>query len=171
MRRLGYILAMGLAGLLATGCASYRLGPVNGEAAGEKSIEIRPFANQTLQPRLTDVVTGQLRQNVQRDGTYRLATHGDGDIIVKGTITRYYRDELSFAPTDTLTVRDYRIILTAQVTAVERASGKVLLERAVNGYTLLRAGSDLTSSETQAMPLAAEDLAKNVTSLLTEGAW
>ena len=36
---------------------------------------------------------------------------------MSGTITRYLRRELSFNPGDTLTVRDYRISMTAQVTA------------------------------------------------------
>ena len=171
MRIRSGLLLLGFVSIGVAGCAGYRLGPANGVAAGEKSIEIQPFSNKTLHPRLTDVVTTELRRNLQRDGTYKLATHGDGDIIVRGTVTRYYRDELSFSPKDTLTVTDYRIILTAQVKAVERTSGKVLLDRAVNGYTLLRAGTDLASSERQAMPLAAEDLAKNLASLLTEGAW
>ena len=28
------------------GCAGYRLGPVNGVAAGEKSVQVRPVLNQ-----------------------------------------------------------------------------------------------------------------------------
>ena len=39
------------------GCAGYRLGPTGGFAAGEKSIQVMPFSNQTLEPRLTDAVT------------------------------------------------------------------------------------------------------------------
>jgi hypothetical protein len=32
-------------------------------------------------------------------------------------------------------------------------------------------GDDLASAEREAMPLLAEDLAQNITELLTEGAW
>jgi hypothetical protein len=35
-----------------------------------------PFNNQTLQPRLGDAVTQALRERLQTDGTYHLATHG-----------------------------------------------------------------------------------------------
>jgi hypothetical protein len=160
-----------LAALLLSGCAGYRLGPVNGMAAGEKSIQVTPFANQTLEPRLTDAVTAQLRRELQRDGTFRLASHEDGDIVVSGVITRYNRREMSLSPADTLTVRDYRLILTAQVTARERSSGKVLLNQAVSGSTLVRVGSDLVSTERQALPLLAGDLAKHVTALLADGTW
>ncbi len=164
-------LVVGLAVLGVSGCASYRLGPVNGLAAREKSVQVNPFVNQTLEPRLGDAVTVQLRKQLQRDGTYQLATHDDGDIVVSGAITRYDRQETSFASTDILTVRDYRILLTAQVTARERSSGKVILDQPVVGTTLIRVTTDLVSTERQALPLLAADFAKKVTELLAEGAW
>jgi hypothetical protein len=113
----------------------------------------------------------QVRKQLQRDGTYRLATHDDGDILVTGAVTHYRRQEVSFIPTDVLTVRDYRLSLTAQVTARERSTGKVLFEQPVTGSTLIRVGADLTSSERQALPLLAGDLARNVTALLVDGSW
>ena len=170
MRRCCWLLAC-LAVLGVSGCAGYRLGPVNGLAAGAKSVQINPFTNQTLEPRLGDAVTVQLRKQLQRDGTYRLASHDDGDILVSGSIIRYDRRELSFAATDILTVRDYRLELTAQVTARERSSGKVILDQPVLGTTIIRVTTDLTSTERQAAPLLAADLAKNVTALLAEGGW
>jgi hypothetical protein len=164
-------LLVGLVALGGSGCAGYKLGPVNGLAAREKSVQINPFANQTLEPRLGDAVTAQLRQELQRDGTYQLASHNDGDIVVSGAVTRYVRYEVSFSSGDVLTVRDYRLELRAQVTARDRSTGKVILDQPVTGYTLIRVTTDLVSTERQALPLLAADLAKNVTALLTEGAW
>jgi hypothetical protein len=160
-----------LSAFLLSGCAGYHLGPANGMAAGEKSIQVRPFANSTLEPRLTDAVTAQLRREIQRDGTFRLATHDDGDVVVTGTLTRYNRREMSISEADTLTPVDFRLILTAHVTARERGTGKVLLDKTVSGSVLIRIGLDLPDSERQAMPILASDLAKNVTALLAEGSW
>jgi hypothetical protein len=160
-----------LAAALLAGCAGYKLGPTNGLKAGEKSIEVGAFVNHTTEPRLTEAVVAQLRKELQRDGTYQLATHEGGDIVVSGRINSYDRSELSFLPTDTLTVRDYRISMTAQITARERVSGKVLLDQPVKGFTIIRVGADLTSTERQALPLLAADLAKNVTARLVDGAW
>lgn len=157
--------------VLASGCAGYHLGPTNGQVAGEKSVEVVPFINQTLQPRLTDEVTQQMRKELQRDATYRLASHHDGDVLVNGTLTAYLRNEVTLAYNDILTVRDFRLSLTAHVTARERSTGKILLDQSVTGYTLIRVGSDLPSAERQAMPLLAQDLARNVTALLVEGKW
>ncbi len=163
--------ALALLVIVFSGCAGYQLGPTNGLAAGEKSIQITPFVNQTMEPRLSDPVTSQMRKQLQHDGTYRVATHGEGDIILSGTMTRYVRSEITLASQDILTVRDFRLTLTAQVTARERSTGKVLLDQPVTGSTLIRVGPDLTSSERQAMPLLAEDLAKRVTALLADGKW
>jgi hypothetical protein len=160
-----------LAALALSGCAGYRLGPANGLAAGEKSIQIRPFSNSTLEPRLTDAVTGQLRREIQRDGTFRLASQDDGDIVVSGTITRYNRREISLSEADTLTPLDFRLMLTAHVTARERGTGKVLLDRIVSGSAIVRMGNDLPDTERQALPVLAGDLARNVTALLADGSW
>lgn len=157
--------------LAVCGCAGYRLGPTNGVLAGDKTVQVRPFINQTLEPRLGDAVTAAVRRNLQHDGTYRLATQGQADIILTGVITRYNRHELSLLPNDVLTARDYRVNATAQVTARDASTGRVIFDRPVTGYTLVRVGADLTSSERQALPLLAEELAKNVTALLVDGSW
>ncbi|MGH7942027.1 MAG: LptE family protein [Limisphaerales bacterium] len=158
------------AALFADGCAGYRLGPVNAETAGNKSVEILPFNNQTLQPRLGDAVTQALREQLQTDGTFHLAT-GDGDILVSGVITSYSRAGLSYLSSDVLTANNYQVGMVAHVVIRERATGKVLLDKNVKGFTLVHVGSDLADAERQAMPLLAEDFARKLTQMLAEGAW
>ena len=153
------------------GCAGYRLGTVNGEVAGTKTVQITPFSNETLEPRLTDAVTTALRRRLQQDGTYRLSTHGDADIVLTGSITKYTRGEISLNPEDTLTVRDYRITITAMVTARSRSTGQLLFSEPVSGYTTARVGTDMVSAERQALPLLADELSKKAVSLLAEGKW
>jgi hypothetical protein len=164
------LLAAGLL-LVLTGCLGYKVGPTNELSAGGKSVRINPFSNQTLEPRLGDAVTTALCRSVQNDGTYHLSTHGDADIVVTGVLTHYTRHELSFVPSDVLTVKDYRVTVNALVTAREVSTGKVIFTNSVSGYTLVRVGSDITSAERQAIPLLADDLAKNVTALLVDGSW
>jgi hypothetical protein len=170
MNRLRW-LWMGTMAVILAGCAGYRLGPTNGASAGARSVQIIPFANKTLVPQLGDSVMNSLRKNLQRDGTYRVETHEEGDIILSGTITAYQRTQLSVQPADVLTVLDYQIIMTAQITARERATGKIIFNQAVKGRTSLRAGNDLTSAERQAIPLLTDDLAKKTTGLLVDGTW
>jgi len=153
-----------------SGCA-YRLGPTNGSLTGARSVQVQPFQNQTIEPRLVEAVSFALRRQVQQDGTYRLDTHNEGDIVVTGELVNYERQSLSFQSRDARTPRDYRLRITAHVTARERFSGRVLLDRNVTGYSDIRIGVDLASAERQALPLVAADLARNTTALLVDGSW
>jgi hypothetical protein len=156
---------------ISCGCAGYKLGPTNGTAAGDKTIQVGPFSNQSFQPRLGDELTAAVRRAIQLDGTYRLASHGTADVTVEGTILQYARRELSLVPEDVLSVRDFQVIAVAQIRAVENGTGKVLADQRVTGAALVRVGSDLASAERQAMPLLAEDMAKRIKDLVVDGAW
>ncbi len=153
-----------------TGCA-YRLGPSNGERAGGRSIQVNPFQNQTVEPRLIEAVSFALRRQLQQDGTYTLDTQNEGDIVVNGVIVSYERHSLSFQSRDVLTPRDYRLTIIAHITAKERASGKTLLDRRITGHSDIRIGPDLSSAERQALPLMAAELARSTTALLVDGSW
>jgi hypothetical protein len=170
MRALKFFLP-GCAAIIFAGCAGYHLGPVNGGAAGEKSIEVQPFNNQTLQPRLGDGLTQSLRERLQADATYHLATHGPGDVIVTGVIRQYTRQGLGYLNTDVATPENYVVEVVAHVTARDRISGKLILNKDVKGHTFVHIGDDLASAERQAMPLLAEDLAQNIAEILDEGTW
>jgi hypothetical protein len=159
-----------LTAVMLSGCA-YRLGPTNGETAGDRSVQVTPFYNKTLEPHLTDYVMNSMRKRLQEDGTYKVGTHGDADIVLSGTIVSYERAPLSFQPTDVITAVDYEMTMTAQVTARERSTGKVIFDKAVKGRTSVRVGADLTSSERAALPLLTDDVAKKAVALLVDGNW
>lgn len=171
MFRPALLLFLSLAAVFAAGCAGYHLGPTNGETAGAKSVQVNFFQNQTGEPRLVEAVNTALRKRLQQDGTYRLDTHGEGDVVLTGVLTRFDRAGVSYQPGDVVTVRDYSLSITAKITASERGSGRVIFEKQVTGRSIIRVGSDLASGERQAVPLIAEDLAKNVAAMLVDGAW
>ncbi|MGA2246106.1 MAG: LPS assembly lipoprotein LptE, partial [Verrucomicrobiota bacterium] len=125
-------LLLGLAALTLAGCAGYQLGPVNGMAAGAKSIEIQPFKNQTLEPRLGDAITQSLRERLQTDGTYRLATKADtGDVVVTGSVRTYNRLGLGYLNADIATPENFRLDVVAHITVRDRLSGKTILDKNV----------------------------------------
>jgi hypothetical protein len=152
------------------GCA-YQLGPTNGVAAGSRSVQVNLFQNQTWEPRLSEPVATSLRRWIQRDGTYRLATSGDGDIVLDGVLLEFQRSGISFQPGDVLTIRDYELTLTVAFKAVERGTGHVILDSKVAGRTTIRVTADEASAERQAAPLLAEDVARRITTLLVDGSW
>jgi len=158
------------AGLVA-GCAGYRLGPTNGATAGSRSVEIRPFADKTFEPRLIEPVATAIRRGIQRDGTLRLVTAEPGDILVTGTLLTYVRNPLTLKPNDLFSTRDYEARLTAHVTAIDRSTARTLFDRDIIAKVPIRSVADLNSAERQAAPLLADDLARQVTSLLVDGSW
>ena len=129
------------------------------------------FQNVTTEPRLTEPVATALRRAIQQDGTFRLATRENPDLIVEGAITEFDRSGISYDPRDVLTVRDYELRMSAKFTIREAATGKVLLSSAEFGRTTIRSGTDLPSAERQAAPLLAEDLARRITAALVDGSW
>lgn len=164
------LLALALAWVVA-GCGGYTLGPTGGQTAGARSILIGHVANGTDEPRLADTVSHALRAQVQTDGTYRLATQGEGDIVITTALRRFDRNPLTFQRTDIVATRDYDVLLTADVKVIERGTGKVLLEQEITGRTTIRNTADLSSAERQAAPLLAENLARNIITRLSEGTW
>ena len=157
--------------VMAGGCASYRLGPANPAIPAGQAIEVGLFQNATPQPGLPASVNASIRRELQRDGTFELATGGDGDVLLTGSITAYRRSAVSFQPRDILSVRDFEVELVTRIRAAEKATGLVLVDRELTGRTTVRLGGDLASTERQALPLLANDLAKKAVALLAEGEW
>jgi hypothetical protein len=155
----------------AAGCAGYKLGPTNGIPAGSRSVEVRSFVNKTREPRITEYLAASLRKQLQQDGSYRLETSGRGDILVTGQIVRFNRSGLSYQTNDVLTPQEYTLSLVAHVTAVDVSTGKTTVNKDVFGRTYIRIGNDQSSAERQAIPMLADDLARNAVSLLVDGDW
>lgn len=160
-----------LAALVLAGCAGYRLGTVGDVPAGARTIQVQPFNNQTLQPRLGDNMTQAVRERIQTDATYRLVTSETGDLIMSGVIKDYHRFQLGYLNQDASTPQNFRVSVTVHVVVRDRASDKIVMERDIMGHTLVNVGPDFASSERQAGPLLAQDAAQNIVSQLTEGAW
>jgi hypothetical protein len=139
--------------------------------AGSRTVRVKVLSNQTEEPRLIEAVTAALRKRFQQDGTFKLATHGEADVVVSGVITRFERSPFSFQPRDVVTAQDMWTVIHARITADEPATGRKLLDTEVAGRTTVRVGPDLPSAERQALPLLAEDLARNAVSLLVDGSW
>lgn len=130
-----------------------------------------PFFNRTLEPRLGEAITTALRKEIQRDGTYTLASRHDGDLVVSGDILSYQRGQISFLSTDITTGRDYRLTFTAHVVVRDRITGRVVYEENLTGATLMRVDNDLPGAERQTLPVLAADLARQITAALTDGKW
>ena len=166
-----YILTSLLVILGGAGCVGYVAGPTNGLPAGSKSIRVEFFDNETLEPRLVTAVNRALKRNLQQDGTYRLQTSGNADLVVKGKLTEFLRNGISYESGDLLKSQDYNFKLIAQVTVTDGVTGELIFEGDITGSSLGRVDNDLASLQRQTVPLIADHLAKQATSLIVDGKW
>ena len=154
-----------------TGCVGYQAGPTNGVIAGIRTVRVNFFRNETLEPRLVVAVNRALKRNLQQDGTFELETHGNADLLVTGELTDFLRGGVSYTPGDILTVQDYNLQLTARIKVTDRVTGEVILDRIITGSSIVRVGSDLSAGQRQAVPLIADQLARQATDLIVDGDW
>jgi hypothetical protein len=164
-----WIVLLALAGLLA-GCG-YTLGPTNHMTAGARSLGIRPFVNNTHEPRLTEYLAMSLRRQVQVDGTFHLETAGSPDIWVTGEIKKYDRTPLSYATNDILTPQEYVLGMDTHVVAREASTGRVVYDQVIHGTSYLRIGEDLAAAEREAIPVLTDVVARTTVDQLADGKW
>ena len=166
---LGLSLFWGLG--LVSGCLGYRVGTTTPIASGISSIQVLPVKNETHEPRLNEYVARALRSEIQRDGSFQLDTKGDTRLVLEVSLVEYTRDVLSFVPGDTLTTRDTRLRLAANVVARDRFSGETYFDDVLEARMPIRIGSDLAAAERQAGPMMAESMARLVVGMLADGVW
>jgi hypothetical protein len=166
-RRASLAAAMLFACLFTFGCAGYHIGPVT--KRNFNSIAVPVFRNITLRPQLEAQISNAIIQRLQQDGSLRIETEPRADVVLKGTIIKYAREALRSLRTDTGVPREYEITITVRVEATDRRTGETVLKSTeVEGKSDVFIGEDQASSEEQALPLVADDLAKRVTGLLVE---
>lgn len=161
--------ALPLAGLLlSTGCANYRLGSTL--PAHLESIAVPTFANTSGEPQIESMVTRAVLQDFQRDGTLSIANADKADIVLNGTVVGYSLEPVRYERDNPKAAQEYRLVLRAAIQGIERSTGKMIIDTAVEGDTTFRAVGDITTAKRGALPGAARDLAHEITNAVLS-AW
>ncbi|MEY2507265.1 MAG: hypothetical protein QOH01_1594 [Verrucomicrobiota bacterium] len=155
---------------LLAGCAGYHLGPATpGYLRDIHSIAVPTFSNNSLTPRIEVLVTSTVIKQFQQDGTFRIASGDNADATLKAEIVAVGRNPARSVRGNVLSTTEFNLTLTVKYTLLGR-DGKVLgSPGAVAGSTSFFVGSDINTDERQALPLAAEELARHLVSQLSEG--
>ena len=152
------------------GCAGYHLGPATPSYLRDvHSIAVPTFGNSTLAPRIEVLVTSTVIKQFQQDGTFRIATEDAADATLKAEIVGVNRAPARSVRGNVLSTTEFQLTMTVKYSLLGR-DGKVLgSPGAVSGSTSFFIGNDVNTDERQAMPLAAEELARHLVSQLSEG--
>jgi len=165
-----------LVALLFSGCAGYHIGPIQPKfMAGIHKIAIPSLKNDTLEPRVEVMLANALIKQFQQDGTYQIVDESDADAIVKGTLVRIVRRSARSVIGDTNLSQEYTLQLKCRLEVHNRKTGVLVDARNVTGNTnfFVSGGNDgsadVNQDERQAVPLAAEDMAIQYVSQISEG--
>jgi hypothetical protein len=156
--------------LILTGCLGYQVGPVKPAFLRDVHVIAVPtFENKTLLPRVEVLLTDSVIKQLQQDGTYKIAEKDNADAVLKAEITGISRAPARSVRGNVLATTEF--ILTMHVKyKLETRSGTLLVPPAeVVGTTSFFVGTDVTTDERQALPLAAEELAIHLVTQLSEG--
>lgn len=178
--------------LLFPGCAGYQLGAVK-PSAYEKvdRVFVPPFKNNTLEPRISNLVTNAVLKQMQVDGTYKVSTRSKCDAILEGTIERIHKYQLRGLRTDTIRSQELGLYLYIKWRLVDPDTGQEIARHCdsdkepetviygdesvtvspgtVVGDTIQFVDASFQVGERNALAVAAEDAAKKLIDQMSEG--
>ncbi len=153
-----------------SGCLGYHIGPAKPHyLADVHTIAVPTFRNQTLLPRVEVLITGTVIKQFQQDGTYRIGNEDNADAILKADITRITRSAARSVKGNVLATSEFNLSMHVRYRLVGRDGRLLGPPGEAVGTTSFFVGSDVTTDEQQALPLAAEELATRLVSQLSEG--
>jgi hypothetical protein len=165
-----------LVALLFGGCAGYKLGPIQPKfMEGVHTIAVPSFKNDTLEPRVEVPLATALIKQFQQDGTYQITSEQNADVIIKGTLERIQRHPSRSVRGNVLLTKEYTLDVKCRFIMINRTTGAIVDARTITGVTSFfvtgsaDGSADVNQDERQAIPLAAEDMAIQYVSQVSEG--
>ncbi|CAN5513307.1 hypothetical protein BH09VER1_BH09VER1_45140 [soil metagenome] len=155
--------------VLLSGCG-YKLGEIRPTPMRSvRTLAVPTFKNKTYQPRVEVLMADTLIKAIQQDGTYTVTSDNTADAIVNCTLTNIDRRSVRSVQNNVLATAEYELLLRITYQVTERTTGIVLMNGTVVGRSNFFAAIDLQTSEAQAIPIAAQNAAEQLTSTLSEG--
>jgi hypothetical protein len=151
------------------GCLGYHVGPVKPYYLRDiHTIAVPTFKNRTLVPRIEVLVTNTVIKQLQQDGTFQIVSGDKADATLGGEIFSIVRTPARSVTGNVLATTEFNLALTVKYSLTGRYGEQLATSQAV-GTTSFFVGSDVTTDERQALPLATEDLATRLVSQISEG--
>jgi hypothetical protein len=153
-----------------SGCFGYHIGPIKPYYLREvHSIAVPTFRNATFIPRVETLLTSTVIKQLQQDGTYRVTNEEKADAILRATVQSIGRSPARSVRGNVLATTEFVVVITVGYTLEGRDGKAIAGPASISGATSYFVGSDVTTDERQALPIATEDLATRLVSQLSEG--
>jgi len=159
-----------LACLGLSGCLGYHIGPAKPYYLRDvHTIAIPTFTNKTLIPRVEVLVTDTVIKQFQQDGTFRIGNGDSADATLNGEIIGISRSPARSVRGNVLATSEFNLAMRVKYRLVGSDGKPLGPSGEVVGTTSFFVGTDVTTDERQALPLATEELANRLVTQLSEG--
>lgn len=165
IRQIIYGVLLGIV-TVGSGCLGYRLGSTL--PSDIATISVATFSNKTDEPFLETIVTEAVSSALQRDGTLRVATMQNSDVVLSGTIISLVLTPLRYERDNVRTTREYRLTLNTEIVLARTGTNEKIMRRKVTGETTFEPAGDIASAKRSALPYAARDLARHIVDAVVE---
>lgn len=156
--------------LCLSGCFGYHIGPVKpGYLRDVHTIAVPTFKNETLMPRIEVLVTGTVIKQFQQDGTFQITSNDKADAILEAQIINVGRSPARSVRGNVLATTEFNFVMRVKYKLIGRDGRALGPQGIATGTTSFFVGTDVTTDERQALPLATEQLATQLVSQLSEG--
>lgn len=146
---------------LLSGCAGYTWGTSVPEEF--RTVSVPVFENLTEVSELGPIVTQYTLREFQREGTFRVARPADAAVEVQGALRMMDRKGVSYDRGRGMRATEYRYVIVADVSFVDKRNGKVLLEKkGIVGETTFLTHNDLLTGQKNAAARIAQDIARQI---------
>lgn len=160
-----------LIGMLLTGCAGYRLGPIQPHfMEGIHTIAVPTFRNETLIPRIEVMVADTVIRQIQEDGTFKVASSPEtADAVLEGEIMQVLRRPSRTVLGNVQATQEFDMTMVIHYKIIRKATGVTVDDKNTTGSTSFFVSGDVNQDEIQAIPLAAQSAAIHMVSEFGEG--
>jgi hypothetical protein len=158
------------------GCLGYTLGPIKPNIMKDvHTICVHSTRTDILQPRLEALIANVIIRRIQRDGTYQIADEKHADAILDCKLENLIRRPNRGVTGNQLLTAEYQLNMRVSYRLTNRTSGELIDNRNASGSAYFfttgtsTIASDVNQDEAQAIPIAADDMANELVSELSEG--
>ncbi len=142
------------------GCANYQLGTTLPPHL--RTISVATFENASEEPNIESSITAATLREFQRDGQLKIKDPEEADILLTGTVIKYQLEALRANRNHPKSTAEYKAVLMIHIRAVERRTGKKIVEQNVSGSKIFDASGDLVSARRNILPDVSTDLARKI---------
>ncbi|MBR1922099.1 MAG: hypothetical protein IJ829_08925 [Kiritimatiellae bacterium] len=147
--------------LLVCGCAAYSWR--SGVPAEMRTVSVSTFRNESDLTELGAVAARQVLREFQREGTFKIASADDAALEVQGVVKSADLSTLDFRRETASRAYEHVVRAVAEVTLVDRRSGKVLFDnRKYTAETTFFGDSDVVTGRRGAAGRLGEELARQI---------